>query len=311
MPATRTLLLLLLATVGLALPSGAPKCRITDTTIMQGHAVTMSNQGFTLSAPVRIFLSYLSLALACLLLFACLSIGSGSDTDNCRSPQATYTPGGAAMTITVNNAQATAFMGILAYVSVGSTQDSTLTAMGLTANPPAHVGAFQNLAAMGLRAQTTASCAAQNVTNEAAESTITHNAPLQATTPYSLTWTPPAADQGTVTVNMVISIGTKGTPYQILTSVQIASSAGTAAAGTTSSAGAVNVAATSSAVAATSAAVAATSAAVTTKSSAATSAATSAAITTKSVATTAAANGITTATITVANSISVVVVTAT
>ncbi|KAJ3204847.1 hypothetical protein HDU82_005564 [Entophlyctis luteolus] len=287
MPATRTLLLLLLATVGLALPSGAPKCRITDTTIMQGHAITMSNQGFTLSAP------------------------------------ATYTPGGAAMTITVNNAQATAFMGILAYVSVGSTQDSTLTAMGLTANPPAHVGAFQNLAAMGLRAQTTASCAAQNVTNEAAESTITHNAPLQATTPYSLSWTPPAADQGTVTVNMVISIGTKGTPYQILTSVQIASSAGTAAAGTTSSAGAVNVAATSSAVAATSAAVAATSAAVTTKSSAATSAAvttkssaatsaaTSAAVTTKSVATTAAANGITTATITVANSISVVVVTAT
>ncbi|KAJ3206530.1 hypothetical protein HDU82_004446, partial [Entophlyctis luteolus] len=94
-------------------------------------------------------------------------------------------------------------MGVLAYVTVGSTQDSTLTAMGLTANPPAHVGAFQNLAAMGLRAQTAASCSAQNVTNDAPESTITHNAPLtNAATPYTLMWQPPATDVGTVTMNM-------------------------------------------------------------------------------------------------------------
>ncbi|KAJ3390159.1 hypothetical protein HDU84_007855 [Entophlyctis sp. JEL0112] len=167
---------LIYASIVTALPGGAPKCRITDTTIMSGHHIAGSDQGFTLTAP------------------------------------ATYTAGGTAIAITVNNAQPTSFKGILAYVSVGATQDSTLTAIGLTTHPPMHVGA------------------AQSVVNEVAESTITYSSPLKnAITPFTLMWQPPAADEGTVTVNMVISIGTKKTPYQILQSVQISSSSGTTA----------------------------------------------------------------------------------
>ncbi|KAJ3350263.1 hypothetical protein HDU83_009833 [Entophlyctis luteolus] len=207
---------LIYASIVTALPGGAPKCRITDTTIMSGHHIAGSDQGFTLTAPVTELLSLLPLLLPV------------AFTQPNR--RATYTAGGTAIAITVNNAQPTSFKGILAYVSVGATQDSTLTAMGLTTNPPMHVGAFQNISALGLRAQTNASCSAQSVVNEVAESTITHSSPLKnAITPFTLMWQPPAADEGTVTVNMVISIGTKKTPYQILQSVQISGSSGTTA----------------------------------------------------------------------------------
>ncbi|KAJ3380539.1 hypothetical protein HDU84_005757 [Entophlyctis sp. JEL0112] len=113
---------------------------------MQGHAVTMFNQGFTLSGPVRISIVHtLSNQLPCL--------------------QATYTPGGDPLTFIVSNVQATSFQGVLSFVTVGAIQDSQRTAMGNT-GPTMHVGSFLNLSSMGLRAQTSTPCSAQNVTDE-------------------------------------------------------------------------------------------------------------------------------------------------
>ncbi|KAI9353788.1 hypothetical protein BDR26DRAFT_914013 [Obelidium mucronatum] len=173
-----------------AFPTGAPKCRITEQVIQKGHKVAQSNLGLTMSVP------------------------------------ASYTPGGPAIPITVNgNFPATA--GVLAYVTPGTTQDSTLTAAnGPTGGAPQHVGAFTNLAAQGLRAQTAASCATLNVQNDAPESTITHSVPMLGLTTMTVMWTPPAQNYGPVTVNMVIA-GNANQPWQIVPSLQIASDAGT------------------------------------------------------------------------------------
>ncbi|KAI8845981.1 hypothetical protein BJ741DRAFT_573009 [Chytriomyces cf. hyalinus JEL632] len=194
--------LLTLAAMTLAFPQGAPRCKITESIIAAGHKIPQGSLGLVMNLP------------------------------------ASYTPGGAAVPITVSaaNGGAVKFQGVLAYVTPGSVQDSQLTA--IPANPgtngggvPQHVGTFTNLGAQQLRAQTAAICTAQNVTNDNAASTITHSQPLTAQTPFTVMWTPPATDAGVVTVNMVISSGSSKTPWQIIPSGQIQSAgAGGAAA---------------------------------------------------------------------------------
>ncbi|KAJ3263013.1 hypothetical protein HDU76_012322, partial [Blyttiomyces sp. JEL0837] len=136
---------------------------------------------------------------------------------------ATYTPGGPAVPITINGGKA--FKGILLYMTPGAVQDSNLAPNGVNA----HVGVFAVNA--GLRAQTAASCQANTVMNDAPESTLTQAMPLNAQTPYTLMWTPPATDVGVVTMNVVISTGTKGTPWELVPSKQIMSAGGGAMGG--------------------------------------------------------------------------------
>ncbi|KAJ3221677.1 hypothetical protein HDU81_010396 [Chytriomyces hyalinus] len=192
--------LLTLAATTLAFPQGAPRCKITESIIAAGHKIPQGSLGLIMTLP------------------------------------ASYTPGGAAVPITVAaaNGGAVKFQGVLAYVTPGSVQDSQLTA--IPANPgtnaggvPQHVGTFTNLGAQQLRAQTAAICTAQNVVNDNAASTITHSQPLTAQTPFTVMWIPPATDAGVVTVNMVISSGASKTPWQIVPSGQIQSAGGAAA----------------------------------------------------------------------------------
>ncbi|KAJ3312217.1 hypothetical protein HDU76_002921 [Blyttiomyces sp. JEL0837] len=131
-----------------------------------------------------------------------------------------YTPGGPAVPITINGGQA--FKGILLYMTPGTTQDSTLAPNGVNA----HVGTF--MVNPGLRPQSASSCQAMTVMNDAPESTLTHAIPLLANTPYTLMWTPPAMDVGPVTMNAVISVGSKNSPWQVVPSKQMTSTAATA-----------------------------------------------------------------------------------
>ncbi|KAJ3327798.1 hypothetical protein HDU76_011113 [Blyttiomyces sp. JEL0837] len=88
-----TLTLALTASV-IALPNGAPKCKINPAVITAGHEVAMStNLGYALAATT------------------------------------TYTPGGAAIPITITGGKP--FKGILLYMTKGTVQDSTLAPNGL------------------------------------------------------------------------------------------------------------------------------------------------------------------------------------
>ncbi|KAJ3408021.1 hypothetical protein CcCBS67573_g00319 [Chytriomyces confervae] len=196
----QSITLLTLSAVTLAFPQGAPRCKITESIIAAGHKIPQGSLGLVMQLPQ------------------------------------TYTPGGAAIPVTINsaNGQTVKFQGVLAYVTPGNTQDSQLTALpangGANAGGvPQHVGTFKNLGAQQLRAQTAAICTNQNVTNDNAASTITHSQPLTAQTPFTIMWTPPKTNKGVVTVNMVISSGASKTPWQIVPSGQIQSSAGAAA----------------------------------------------------------------------------------
>ncbi|KAJ3263316.1 hypothetical protein HDU77_010928 [Chytriomyces hyalinus] len=183
--------LLTLAVSTIAFPNGAPRCKITESIIAAGHKLQQGNLGLVLQLP------------------------------------ATYTPGGAAIPITVAaaNGGAVSFAGVLAYMTPGTVMDSSFTAVPVgTVNVPnaggikQHVGSFTNLGAQNLRAQTPAVCTSQNVANDNDASTITHSQPLTAQTPFTIMWTPPANDAGPVTVNMIVPSG------------QIQSTAGTGAA---------------------------------------------------------------------------------
>ncbi|KAI8831041.1 hypothetical protein BJ741DRAFT_617982 [Chytriomyces cf. hyalinus JEL632] len=194
--------LLTLAASAWAFPQGAPRCKITESIIAAGHKIPQGSLGLVMTLP------------------------------------ASYTPGGPAVPITVKsaNGKAVNFQGVLAYVTPGNVQDSQLTALPANAGTnaggvPQHVGTFTNLGAQQLRAQTAAVCTAQNVQNDNAASTITHSQPLTAKTPFTVMWTPPATNAGVVTVNMVISSGASKTPWQIIPSGQIQSTAGAAQAG--------------------------------------------------------------------------------
>ncbi|KAJ3240553.1 hypothetical protein HDU81_003437 [Chytriomyces hyalinus] len=196
----QSITLLALSAVTLAFPQGAPRCKITESIIAAGHKIPQGSLGLVMQLP------------------------------------ASYTPGGPAIPVTVKsaNGKTVKFQGVLAYVTPGSTQDSQLTALpangGANAGGvPQHVGTFKNLGAQQLRAQTAAICTNQNVTNDNAASTITHSQPLTAQTPFTIMWTPPKTNKGVVTVNMVISSGASKTPWQIVPSGQIQSSAGAAA----------------------------------------------------------------------------------
>ncbi|KAJ3222104.1 hypothetical protein HDU81_010137 [Chytriomyces hyalinus] len=195
--------LLTVAVTTLAFPNGAPRCKITESIIAAGHKLQQGSLGLVMQLP------------------------------------ASYTPGGAAIPITVAaaNGSAVSFAGVLAYITPGNIMDSSFTAVPLgTPNVPnaggikQHVGTFNNLGAQNLRAQTAAVCTAQNVTNDNAASTITHSQPLTAKTPFTIMWTPPKTNAGQVTVNMVISSGSSRTPWQIVPSGQIQSTAGNVAA---------------------------------------------------------------------------------
>ncbi|KAJ3241417.1 hypothetical protein HDU78_001830 [Chytriomyces hyalinus] len=194
--------LLTLAVSTIAFPNGAPRCKITESIIAAGHKLQQGNLGLVLQLP------------------------------------ATYTPGGAAIPITVAaaNGGAVSFAGVLAYMTPGTVMDSSFTAVPVgTVNVPnaggikQHVGSFTNLGAQNLRAQTPAVCTSQNVANDNDASTITHSQPLTAQTPFTIMWTPPANDAGPVTVNMVISSGSSRSPWQIVPSGQIQSTAGAGA----------------------------------------------------------------------------------
>ncbi|KAJ3025229.1 UNVERIFIED_CONTAM: hypothetical protein HDU68_007346 [Siphonaria sp. JEL0065] len=186
-----TFSLVALVAIVSSLPNGAPRCKITEAVITAGHKTAQTANLFTMQLPKS------------------------------------YTPGSTTpIPITITAAKPTAFQGILGYVTPGTQQDSTLTALpgGPAVNGvPNHVGTFQNLAALGLRAQSAAACAALNVLNDAAASTITQAQPMRATTPFTIMWMPPAQDQGTVTVNFVVSVGTRRTPWSIVQSGQIMS----------------------------------------------------------------------------------------
>ncbi|KAJ3295040.1 hypothetical protein HDU76_006892 [Blyttiomyces sp. JEL0837] len=135
----------------------------------------------------------------------------------------TYMPGGPAIAITISGG--TAFKGILTYVTGNSTkQDSALAPNGVND----HVGVFTVPA--GLRPQTTTSCQANTVNNDAPKSTLTHAMPLNAQTPFTLMWTPPATNRGPVTVNAVISVGTMNTPWEVVPSITLMPAGGGAAA---------------------------------------------------------------------------------
>ncbi|KAI9327706.1 hypothetical protein DFJ73DRAFT_782798 [Zopfochytrium polystomum] len=170
-----------------ALPNGAPRCKINVTVITQGHERAMGALGFQMSAP------------------------------------ATYTPGGAAVPITVTGLTAFTRGGVLAYVKQVTNANA---AAGFSET---HVGKF-DIATNGLRAQTVASCQMGTVMNEAPESTVTHAAPVPSANLQSFTWTPPATDAGAVQVNIVIATGTEGTPWMQLAPVTIMSTGGGAAA---------------------------------------------------------------------------------
>ncbi|KAJ3130921.1 hypothetical protein HK101_004894, partial [Irineochytrium annulatum] len=290
-------LLLSAVSTALAFPNGAPRCAIIQSAIQKGHAVApTATLGYTISAP------------------------------------AVYTPGStAAIPITIMGGPA--FQGILAYVTASTTQDSTLTAAN-GVGAPMHVGAF-DLNGGTLRASTATSCTQLNVTNEVmaanSASTVTQAAPLVGGTAgnYVLMWTPPKTDVGTLMVNVVVSTGTKNTPWEILNSVMMMPvSAAGAAAGAAAGGGAVAPVATQTSAAAvkaatTAAVVKATSSAAAVKATATAPVGTLAGATTKAgttkaaVATTAAvvagstkaAVVITTYTVTVAPTVSLVVVT--
>ncbi|KAI9343315.1 hypothetical protein DFJ73DRAFT_762025 [Zopfochytrium polystomum] len=125
---------------------------------------------------------------------------------------ATYTPGSAAaLPIQLTGLPAFTSGGILAYVN---------TTTRAAAAAESHVGAF--MATTKIRAQTASACQAANVSNESPTSTITHSAPLANTAVQTLWWTPPAANVGTVQVNVVVATGTVGKPWMILQSVMVA-----------------------------------------------------------------------------------------
>ncbi|TPX78004.1 hypothetical protein CcCBS67573_g00737 [Chytriomyces confervae] len=191
--------LLSFAALSLAFPNGAPRCKITESIISAGHKIPQGSLGLVMQLP------------------------------------ASYTPGGPAIPITVTAANGTAvsFQGMLAYLTPNPVQDSSLTAVPVgtpnvpfAGGAPQHVGTFTNIAAQNLRPQTAAICSNQNVTNDNAASTITHAQPLTGQTPFTVMWTPPAANVGPVTVNMVISSGSSRTPWQIIPSGLIQSTAG-------------------------------------------------------------------------------------
>ncbi|KAJ3190749.1 hypothetical protein HK101_008406 [Irineochytrium annulatum] len=199
-----TLLALTLATATFALPNGAPKCQIIPTAITNGHKTAASSLGNT---------------------FMVQSM--------------TYTPGGPPMAVMIAGGQA--FQGILAYATPGTTQDSTLAPNGV----PQHVGTW---AGAGLRAQTANACQAVGVMNDNAMSTVTQAAPLKnvggANTPYVMMFTPPATDVGPVTLNAVLSVGTKFTPWGVVPSITLmpAAAAAAAAGGMAGAAGAAGTA---------------------------------------------------------------------
>ncbi|TPX70292.1 hypothetical protein CcCBS67573_g06579 [Chytriomyces confervae] len=179
------------ASIASALPTGAPRCIITDKVIGQGHLTTQNG-----------------------------AMGLKMTT------LPTYTPGGPAIPITITGSFPVD-MGVLMYVTPGATQDSVLTGKGgAAAGVKPHVGGFMDCLAQGMRAQTKASCDAQNVVNEVPESTITHMAPLLGfRNSMQIMWTPPKTNQGVVTVNMVVA-GNVLEPYMIVPSVQIMSTEG-------------------------------------------------------------------------------------
>ncbi|KAJ3378093.1 hypothetical protein CcCBS67573_g07739 [Chytriomyces confervae] len=187
----------LLSLTATCLPNGAPRCKITESIIAQGHKIPQGSLGLVMKLP------------------------------------ATYTPGGRPIPITITSATGAPvkFAGILAYVTTGAVQDSVLTAKagGPTVNGvAAHVGRFRHIRAQQLRPQTAALCTALNVKNAHPKSTITHSVPLNATTPFTIMWSPPRRDKGVVTVNVVISSGSSKSPWQIVPSGQIQSVAATA-----------------------------------------------------------------------------------
>ncbi|KAI8839542.1 hypothetical protein BJ741DRAFT_599622 [Chytriomyces cf. hyalinus JEL632] len=179
------------ASMASALPTGAPRCIITDKVIGQGHLTTQNG---------AMGLKMTSLP--------------------------TYTPGGPAIPITITGSFPVD-MGVLMYVTPGATQDSVLTSKGgATAGIKQHVGGFMDCLTHGMRAQTKASCDAQSVVNEVPESTITHMAPLIGfRNSMQIMWTPPKTNQGVVTVNMVVA-GNVLEPYMIVPSIQVMSTEG-------------------------------------------------------------------------------------
>ncbi|KAJ3224150.1 hypothetical protein HDU81_008720 [Chytriomyces hyalinus] len=187
-------ILSILATVAYmasALPTGAPRCIITDKVIGQGHLTTQNG---------AMGLKMTSLP--------------------------TYTPGGPAIPITITGSFPVD-MGVLMFVTPGATQDSVLTSKGgATAGVKQHVGGFMDCLSHGMRAQTKSTCDAQNVVNEVPESTITHMAPLVGfRNSMQIMWTPPKTNQGVVTVNMVVA-GNVLEPYMIVPSIQVMSTEG-------------------------------------------------------------------------------------
>ncbi|KAJ3401438.1 hypothetical protein CcCBS67573_g07297 [Chytriomyces confervae] len=179
------------AAIANALPTGAPRCIITDKVIGQGHLTTQNG---------AMGLKMTSLP--------------------------TYTPGGPPIPITITGSFPVD-MGVLMYVTPGSTQDSVLTSKGgATAGIKQHVGGFMDCLTHGMRAQTKSSCDAQSVVNEVPESTITHVAPLVGfRNSMQIMWTPPKTNQGVVTVNMVVA-GNVLEPYMIVPSIQVMSTEG-------------------------------------------------------------------------------------
>ncbi|KAJ3192077.1 hypothetical protein HK101_007096 [Irineochytrium annulatum] len=188
-----TLFALTLATATFALPNGAPKCQIIPTAITNGHKTAASSLGNT---------------------FMVQSM--------------TYTPGGPPIPVMIAGGQT--FQGILVYATPGTTQDSTIAPNGV----PQHVGTW---AGAGLRAQTASACQAVGVMNDNAMSTVTQAAPLKnvggANAPYVMMFTPPATDVGPVTLNAVLSVGTRNTPWGVVPSITLmpAAAAGAAAGG--------------------------------------------------------------------------------
>jgi hypothetical protein len=109
----------------------------------------------------------------------------------------TYTPGGAAIPLSVTSSKGKgSFMGLLSYVLVGNVTVSSAFPAGSTGlNPMAptnqHVGVFSLENTANLRAQTASLCTQGKVVNQDPLSTLTHASPMNIQGAMNLMWTPP------------------------------------------------------------------------------------------------------------------------
>ena len=143
-----------------SLPNGAPRCAINPKFIASEHKIRQDSL-ITATAP------------------------------------ATYTPGGAAIPLSVTSSRGKgSFMGLLSYVLVGNVTVTSAFPAGSTGlNPMAptnqHVGVFSLANTANLRAQTASLCTQGKVVNQDPLSTITHASPMNIQGAMNLMWTPP------------------------------------------------------------------------------------------------------------------------